>query len=149
MPTITRSRTIPATPERVWDVVADPQRLPSWWPRVARVEEAGRRGWTAVLASPKGGRMLRADYTLVASEHPRRRRWRHEVDASPFERVLRAAETEVALAPAPGGGTLVAISEELALRGFSRLGVPQVRLATRRKLDGALDGLERLFGDTG
>ena len=149
MPTVTRRRTIAAAPERIWDVVADPERLPDWWPRVQRVEESGRRAWTAVLASPKGGRTLRADYTLVASDHPRRLRWRHEVDESPFERVLRASETEVALAPAVGGGTEVTLSEELRLRGFSRLGVPQVRLATRRKLDGALDGLERIFGGDG
>lgn len=145
MPTVTRRRTLAAPPERVWDVIADPHRLPEWWPRVQRVEEVAKRSWTAVLVAPKGGRALRADYTLVASDHPRRRRWRHEVAESPFERVLRSSETEVALAPVDGG-TAVALSEELALRGFSRLGVPQVRLATRRKLDGALDGLERLLG---
>jgi len=149
MPTVTRRRTIAAAPERIWDVVADPERLPDWWPRVQRVEESGRRAWTAVLASPKGGRTLRADYTLVASDHPRRPRWRHGAAEPRFERVLRASETEVALAPAVGGGTEVTLSEELRLRGFSRLGVPQVRLATRRKLDGALDGLERIFGGDG
>lgn len=134
-----------AIPEHVWDVVARPERLPEWWPRVQRVEEADRKAWTTVLASPKGGRTLRADYSLVASEHPRRHSWRHEVAASPFERVLTDSVTEIRLEPVEGG-TEVEISEEMGLRGFSRLGRGQVKRATRRKLDGALDGLERLLG---
>jgi carbon monoxide dehydrogenase subunit G len=142
MPTVTRSRVVAATPEHVWDVVADPDRLPEWWPNVQRVEEADGRAWTTVLASPKGGRMLRADFTLVASEHPRRRSWRHEVAASPFERVLTDSVTDVRLEPVDGG-TAVEISEQMGLRGLSRLGGGQVKRATRRKLDGALDGLER------
>jgi uncharacterized protein YndB with AHSA1/START domain len=144
MPTVSRHRVVGAIPEHVWDVVANPERLPEWWPHVQRVEEADGKGWTTVLASPKGGRTLRADYTLVASEHPRRRSWRHEVAASPFERVLTDSVTELRLAPVEGG-TEVEISEELGLRGFSRLGGGQIKRATKRKLDGALDGLERLF----
>ena len=94
MPTVSRSRVIAAIPEHVWDVVADPERLVDWWPRVQRVEEIEPKAWTTVLGSPKGGRSLRADYTLVASEHPRRRSWRHEVAASPFERVLTDSVTD-------------------------------------------------------
>jgi uncharacterized protein YndB with AHSA1/START domain len=144
MPTVSRSRVVAAIPEHVWDVVASPERLPQWWPHVQRVEEADGKSWTTVLASPKGGRMLRADYTLVASEHPSRRSWRHEVAASPFERVLTDSVTDLRLEPVEGG-TEVRISEELGLRGFSRLGGGQIKRATKRKLDGALDGLERLF----
>lgn len=142
MPTVTRRRVVAAIPEHVWDVVADPDRLPEWWPNVQRVEESDGRAWTTVLASPKGGRMLRADFTLVASEHPRRRSWRHEVAASPFERVLTDSVTDVRLEPVDGG-TEVEISEQMGLRGVSRLGGGQVKRAARRKLDGALDGLER------
>jgi uncharacterized protein YndB with AHSA1/START domain len=144
MPTVSRSRVVAAIPEHVWDVVARPERLTEWWPNVQRVEEADGKAWTTVLASPKGGRMLRADYTLVASEHPRRRSWRHEVAASPFERVLTDSVTDIRLEPVEGG-TEVRISEEMGLRGFSRLGGGQVKRATKRKLDGALEGLERLF----
>jgi uncharacterized protein YndB with AHSA1/START domain len=144
MPTVSRRRVVAAIPEHVWDVVASPERLPEWWPHVQRVEEADGKGWTTVLASPKGGRMLRADYTLVASEHPCRRSWRHEVAASPFERVLTDSVTDLRLEPVEGG-TEVRISEQLGLRGFSRLGGGQIKRATKRKLDGALDGLERLF----
>jgi uncharacterized protein YndB with AHSA1/START domain len=148
MPTVSRSRVVAAIPEHVWDVVADPARLAEWWPNVQRVEEIEPKAWTTVLASPKGGRTLRADFTLVASEHPRRRSWRHEVASSPFERVLTDSVTDVRLEPVDGG-TAVAISEELGLRGFSRLGGGQVKRATKRKLDGALDGLERLFAERG
>lgn len=144
MPTVSRSRVVAAIPEHVWDVVADPERLTDWWPNVTRVEEADGKAWTTVLASPKGGRQLRADFTLVASEHPRRRSWRHEVASSPFERVLTDSVTDIRLEPVEGG-TAVEISEELGLRGLSRLGGGQVKRATKRKLDGALDGLERLF----
>jgi carbon monoxide dehydrogenase subunit G len=146
MPTVTRSRVVAAIPEHVWDVVADPERLRDWWPHVQRVEEADRKAWTTVLASPKGGRMLRADFTLVASEHPRRRSWRHEVAASPFERVLTDSVTDIRLEPVDGG-TEVEISEQMGLRGFSRLGRGQVKRATKRKLDQALDGLEQLFAE--
>ncbi len=149
MPTVTRRRVVAAPPEHVWAVVASPERLPEWWPHVQRVEEAGPKAWTTVLASPKGGRALRADFTLVHSEHPRRRSWRHEVAATPFERVLTSSITELELEPAPDGATAVSLSEQLGLRGFARLGGGQIRRATRRKLNGALDNLERLFATGG
>jgi uncharacterized protein YndB with AHSA1/START domain len=146
MPTVTRRRTLEAIPEQVWSVIADPERLTDWWPHVQRVEEADGKAWTTVLTSPKGGRSLRADYTLLESDHPHRRSWRHEVAATPFERVLVSSVTEIELSPVEGGGTEVELSERLGLRGMSRLGGGQVKRATRRKLDSALDGLERLFG---
>ncbi|HYI80043.1 MAG TPA: SRPBCC family protein [Thermoleophilaceae bacterium] len=145
MPTVSRSRVVAAIPEHVWDVVANPERLTEWWPNVQRVEESDGKAWTTVLASPKGGKLLRADFSLVASEHPRRRSWRHEVAASPFEHVLTNSVTDIRLEPAAGGRTEVRISEQMGLRGFSRLGGGQVKRAARRKLDRALDGLESLF----
>jgi uncharacterized protein YndB with AHSA1/START domain len=145
MPTVTRTRTVPAPPERVWTVIANPERLVEWWPRVQRVEEADSSAWTTVLGSEKGSRSLRADYTLVASEHPRRHSWRHEVEESPFERVLSSSVTDVELEPAPDGCTAVTIREQIGLRGFSRLGGLQIRRAARKKLDEALDGLDRVL----
>jgi uncharacterized protein YndB with AHSA1/START domain len=145
MPTVSRSRVVAAIPEHVWDVVANPDRLIEWWPNVQRVEESDGKAWTTVLASPKGGKLLRADFSLVASEHPRRRSWRHEVAASPFEHVLTDSVTDIRLEPVEGGRTEVRISEQMGLRGFSRLGGGQVKRAAKRKLDGALDGLEHLF----
>ncbi len=145
MPVISRSRTMPAAPERLWTVVSDPESWPRWWPRVERIEDASREAWTAVLASPKGGRALRADYTLVDSDHPRRLRWRHEVEESPFERIFSSSVTELELEPgAAGGQTLVRLTAHLGLRGFSRFGGLQVKRATRRQLEGALQGLSEL-----
>jgi uncharacterized protein YndB with AHSA1/START domain len=149
MPTVTRTRVVPAPPERVWRVVANPERLVDWWPRVQRVEEADAHSWTTVLASERGRRALRADYTLVDEQHPHRRSWRHEVAESPFERVLASSVTEVELTAAENGRTAVRLSMELGLRGFSRLGGIQIRRATRKTLDGALDGLARVAGDSG
>ncbi|MEJ7750759.1 MAG: SRPBCC family protein [Thermoleophilaceae bacterium] len=146
MPVVSRSRTVPASPERLWTVVADPQQLAKWWPNVERVEDASRDAWTAVLTSPKGGRALRADYTLVDSDHPHRLRWRHEVEESPFERIFSSAVTEVELEPLEGE-TLVRLTGHLGLRGFSRFGGFQVTRATRRQFDGALQGLVRLAED--
>ena len=145
MPTVSRARTVPARPERIWTVVSDPEQLPGWWPRVQRVEDVYRNAWTSVLASPKG-KTLRADYTLLESEHPRRLRWRHEVEESPFERILKDSVTELELEPVGEDETKVRLTTELTLRGFSRLGGFQVSRATRRQLDGALEGLQRLAG---
>ena len=140
MPVVSRSRTVPAAPERVWTLVSDPERLTDWWPGVQRVEDASRKAWTTVLLTPKG-RTLRADFTLLDSDHPRRLRWRQEVEESPFERILESAVTELELEPAGDGATDVKLTQRLALRGFSRLGGMQIRRATRRQLQGALEGL--------
>lgn len=143
MPVISRSKSMPATPERLWTVVGDPAQLPEWWPNVERVEDASREAWTAVLTSPKGGRALRADYTLVDSDHPHRLRWRHEVEESPFERIFSSSVTEIEL-EAKKGETLVRLTAHLGLRGFSRFGGFQVSRATRKQLDGALQTLSRM-----
>lgn len=142
MLTVTRRRSLPATPERVWSIVAEPERLVEWWPGVQRVEDVGTRAWTTVLKPPRGGRPIRVDYTLVESEHPRRRIWRQEVEESPFERLFKTVVTELTLEPAADGGTEASLEEQVALRGFSRFGGFQIRRATRRKLDAALKGLE-------
>ena len=140
MPVVSRSKSLAASPERLWTVVADPEQLPRWWPNVERVEDASRDAWTAVLANPKGGRALRADYSLIDADHPHRLRWRHEVEESPFERIFSSSVTEVELEPKQCE-TLVRLTAHLGLRGFSRLGGFQVTRATRRQFDGALQGL--------
>jgi uncharacterized protein YndB with AHSA1/START domain len=75
MPTVTRRRSVGAPPEEVWGVVSDPERLPAWWPGVARVEEASESGWTTVQTSSRG-KAVRLDFTRVAAEPPRRLVWR-------------------------------------------------------------------------
>jgi uncharacterized protein YndB with AHSA1/START domain len=143
---VRRERVVPAAPAEVWQVVSDPTRLPAWWPGVSRVEEAGAAAWTTVLVS-KTGKSVRADYSLVEADEPERVRWRHEVAASPFERLLRESTTEIALAPDAGGGTRVRVTLDQRPRGWARFSPLQLRAAARRQAEGALDGLAELLGN--
>jgi uncharacterized protein YndB with AHSA1/START domain len=147
VPTVSRTRTVAAAPEEVWGVVSDPQRLPHWWPGVQRVEEASPEAWTNVLSSERG-RSVRADYTLLESEAPSRLLWRHEVEESPFERILSQSLTEVALAP-DDGATAVRLTVRHKPRGLARFGFLQMRLAAARQIEAALDGLEALLARQG
>ena len=139
-----RERLLPAPPQDVWRAVTDPARLPAWWPRVSRVEDVSRDAWTKVFVSPKG-KAVRADYTLVESEEPARLLWRHEVDESPFERILASSTTEISLEPRDGS-TLVRITIAQRPRGWARFSPFQLRAAATRQASGALDGLAALFG---
>ena len=143
---VRRERVVPAAPAEVWGIVSDPMRLAAWWPGVSRVEEASREAWTTVLVS-KTGKSVRADYSLVEAEEPERVMWRHEVTASPFERLLRESTTEIALAPDAAGGTKVSLTLAQRPRGWARFSPFQLRAAARRQADAALDGLAGLFGD--
>ena len=147
MPTVARSRSVGGAPQRVWEVVSNPERLPEWWPGVQRVEEATPSAWTTVLATGKG-KSIRADYTLLEADQPYRLAWRQEIDESPFERILTESVTEVELEPS-ADGTLVRLTNRLRLRGLSRFGVFQFSRATRRQLDRALDGLQALVPGDG
>ena len=141
MPTTRRQRTLDAPPSAIWAVVSDPHHLPRWWPRAARVEDVSRSGYTLVLSTAKG-RSVRADYRVVSHEPRRRRRAAQQIEGSPFEKLLRSSEVEIALEEAPDG-TLVTMELAQKLRGASRLGGFMFRGAARRTLDEALDSLER------
>jgi uncharacterized protein YndB with AHSA1/START domain len=145
VPTTRRAGTVAAPPEEVWEVVSDPHHLPRWWPGVQRVEEVSDEAWTKVLRTEKG-KAVRADFTRVEAEPPRRLVWQLEVEESPFERILSASVTEVSLQPLAGGQTRVQLKLTQRLRGLYRFGSPTVRRATREQLDEALDGLQRAFG---
>jgi uncharacterized protein YndB with AHSA1/START domain len=145
MPRVTRERTVSAPQDDVWALVSDPYSLARWWPHTVRVEDASEEAWTQVLRTPRG-RTVRADFTRTEIEPPRRIAWRQELEESPFERLFSSAVTEVELAGADGGGTLVSLTSEEKMRGRNRLGGFIVRRATRRRLDEALDGLERAVG---
>jgi Polyketide cyclase / dehydrase and lipid transport len=147
MPTSRRSRTINASPEHVWEVVADPHHMPRWWPHVKRMEGVDPDRFTQVLTTRKG-RPVRMDFRLLESEPPGpagdppgRRVWEQEVAGTPFERVLGEAITEIVLEPADGV-TRVTIVLRQKLRGYSRTGGFLLRRATHARLDEALDGLE-------
>jgi uncharacterized protein YndB with AHSA1/START domain len=139
-----RSETVVAERlDTVWGVVSDPSRLPEWWPGVARVEEASPVAWTTVLTSAKG-KSVRADYTRVTATEPTELVWRQEVDESPFERILADATTSVLLAAADAG-TRVTIELDQKPRGWARFAPLQFRAAGKRQVEGALQGLQRLF----
>lgn len=149
-----RSRLINAAPRDIWAVLEDPHHFPRWWPGVVRVEGVSDHGWTHVHTTKKG-RAVRIDYRLLDSEAPDaagipgRRSWEQEIPGTPFERVLNEAITEVVLEPAgerSQPGTLITIAERHKLRGYSKTGGWMLRGATKKKLDQALDGLERIFG---
>jgi uncharacterized protein YndB with AHSA1/START domain len=143
---VRRERVVSAVPAEVWRVLSDPSRLAAWWPGVSRVEEASREAWTTVLMSPKG-KVVRADYTLVAADEPERLRWRQEVEESPFERLLASSSTEIELEPDAGGGTLVRVTLDQRPRGWARFSPFQLRAAARKQAEGALEGLADLLGD--
>ena len=138
-----RETVVPRAPEEVWQVVSDPAQLARWWPGVTRVEEATDRAWTTVLSSPKG-KSVRMDYSRVEATPPTRLVWRQEVDQSPFERILAEATTSLEL-EREDGGTRVAIELDQKPRGWARLAPLQFRAAGKRQVEGAVEGLERLF----
>jgi carbon monoxide dehydrogenase subunit G len=141
---VSRSRTLPTAPDDIWPTIGDPYHLPRWWPRVERVELVQGDGFTELLRTDKG-RSIRADFRVTQSRRPELRRWRQEVEGTPFAGILESAETEVRL-EAHDGGTRVTLTQEQKLKGMARFGGFMVRSATRKALDGALDGLEAIHG---
>lgn len=145
MPTVVRSRTIGAAQQEVWELVSDPYHLPRWWPTVQRVEDVSEDAWTTVATSSRG-RAVRFDWSRVYVNPPERVVWRQELAQTPFERFMRESVTGVILAPADAGTTTVELRIVRRLRGLARFGGIQMRRAIRRELDGALSGLEAVFG---
>jgi uncharacterized protein YndB with AHSA1/START domain len=142
VPSARRSRTLAASPETLWELIADPHHMPRWWPGVERMEGVEADRFTQVFKTQRG-RPVRADFRVLESTPPTTRSWEQEVAGTPFERVLSSSVIEVSLAPA-GEGTEVTISHQQKLRGYSRTGGFLLRRATASKLDEALDGLARI-----
>jgi uncharacterized protein YndB with AHSA1/START domain len=147
MPRVSRTRVIDAPRHEVWSVVSDPHHMPRWWPRAVRVEDvrgdpgARRTQWTLVLGTAQG-RSVRADYRSISAASGERFVWQQLIEGSPFERIIRSAEAGVELVDLEPG-TQVTLYTNERLRGLSRLGATMMRGAARRRLDEALDGLER------
>ncbi len=151
MPKARRSRIFAAAPQRLWELIEDPHHMPRWWPGVTRMEGVEEDRFTQVFMT-KRGRPVRMDFHVLESEAPDtlgetqgRRRWEQELPGTPFERVLGESTTEVLLEP-HDGGTRITIEQRQKLRGYSRTGGLLLRRATGKKLDEALDGLERIGG---
>ena len=146
MPRVRRSRSIGAPQAEIWRLVSDPGQLPSWWPRVVRVEGISGSGdrFTEVLRTD-AGRDLRADFAVVEREKPVRWRFAQEIGDDPFSKVLSRSETLIEL-DGDGETTVVTIEVVRSLRGMARLGGFLFRGATRRHIEEALDRLEELHG---
>ena len=112
---------------------------------VRRVGSGKRSRWTTVLGTERG-RGVRADFRCTSAAARERYAWEQEIEGTPFERILRAARLDIQLSDREEGATRVRLASEERLRGLSRLGSPMMRMATRRRLDEALDGLERAVG---
>jgi uncharacterized protein YndB with AHSA1/START domain len=139
MPTASRSRTIAAPAQELWEVINDPHHLPRWWPRVTRVEDVTLTGtgeddaFTEVMRTRKG-KLVRADFKIVArDEASHSLTWSQILEGSPFARVLKSAETEIRLTPAqasappsrgdevaePRPATVVSIELRQEMAGYS------------------------------
>jgi len=138
---VVRSRTLQAAVPAVWAVLADPYALPRWWPMARRVEGVSADGWTVVLGR-EGGRGVRADQVLEASEPERLLRWALVVPGSPFARIVSSSVTEARLEPGEGTVT-VTLALDQKPTGWARLGRFMLRRAAKRQLDAALDGMAR------
>src|SRR3954447_20430413 len=135
MPTTRRSRALDAAPAAVWATVGDVTQLPRWWPKVTRVEGVRSDHFTEVLATDRG-RSVRADFRVVDVREGTLLRWAQEVEGTPFERILRSAQTTIHVEPADEHrGTHVVLEQRQRLRGVAALGGFLVRRATRRILD--------------
>jgi uncharacterized protein YndB with AHSA1/START domain len=142
MATAHRTRKLRASQHELWELIADPHHMPRWWPGVDRMEGVEDERFTQVFKT-KRGRPIRADFHVLESEPPRVRAWEQDIPGTPFERVLNRSVIEMRLEPVDGG-TEVTIAHLQKLRGYSRSGGLLLRGATRKKLDEALDGLERI-----
>ena len=143
MPTVTRTRTIRAPQQAVWELVSDPWHLPRWWPNVDRVEDVSEDSWTTVATSSRG-RAVRFDWSRVYAKTPETTVWRQELADTPFERFMRESLTGVILQP-EGNGTTVELRAVRKMRGLARFGGIQMRRAARKELDAALNGLEAVL----
>ncbi len=145
MATARRTRTIAAPIQQVWELIADPDHMPRWWPGVVRMEGVSESHFTQVFQTKKG-RAVRMDFRVIVSERPYHRAWEQEIAGTPFERVLGESVTEVVLKP-EGASTEVTIAWRQKMRGYSRTGGFLLKRASGGKLGEALDSLERALVD--
>ena len=138
------SRTIAASPEAVWEVVADPHHLPRWWPGVARVEDVRAGRFTEVIPTRRG-KLVRLDFIVLESDAPLRRSWTQELAGTPFERLLSAWTTTITLAREDEDSCLVSLEEHQQLRGSFRAGLLLQRRPASKRVESALSALASLF----
>jgi uncharacterized protein YndB with AHSA1/START domain len=103
---ITRERTIPASATKVWQVVADAQRLPEWYVRAGKLEVLNGEGLgrRQRMTSHWRGQDSEVDQVVTAFEPERRLEWRHEAERLGGRPAPRfSAETTVSIRLEPQG----------------------------------------------
>jgi hypothetical protein len=96
--------------------------------------------WTQMLQA-RSGKRLGASLICTAADQPVLWRFEQETEGTPFERMMRAAWTEIRISP-QGEGSQVELELGQRLQGLSRLGVLFVRRASARTAYEALESLE-------
>jgi uncharacterized protein YndB with AHSA1/START domain len=133
-------RAVPAPPERVWPLVADPQELPRWFGFAERVEvlEGEGVGQRRRQHGHWGKKASEVDQELTAFEPGRRLAWRHlaeRLDGKPAPRFAASTDFSIELAP-EDGGTRVRLRSAQVPAG--RLRGLVMRAFGRRELAGTL-----------
>lgn len=147
MITVARSRSVPARPEAVWQLVSSVERLPEWltFAEAAETLEGEGNGRLHRIHGHWGRQRSEVDQRITSWDPPRQLEWRHEaerLDGKPAPRFARDTRFQVRLEP-DGEGTRVTLESvqvpASALKGLA------MRLLSRRSLAGAYEqSLRRL-----
>lgn len=92
------SRTLDASVDDVWHLVADGARVATWWPMAERAEDVRGGRFTLVLRSSRGV-PVRTDWRVTASRRPELQRWEQDLKGTPFAGALERSAVEVRLTP--------------------------------------------------
>ncbi len=146
---VVAEREVPAPPERVWPLVADPDELPRWFGFAERVEvlEGEGVGQRRRQHGHWGKKASEVDQELTAYEPERRLAWRHlaeRLDGKPAPRFAASTDFSIELAPSESGTNVTLRSVQvpagrvrgLVMRAFGRREVAGT-------LASSLDSLER------
>jgi len=122
LPRYAAKRVLPATVDDVWAVLAEPERLPDWWPGIAAVEPTVRRGLApGALWRVEGGRSGRVSFrrqpavggNLLVLEVVARQR-------VAFQLMSERIDVELELAPHEDGTEAVLFVEAPRFSGIRR-----------------------------
>jgi len=143
LPSTTVQVALPAPADRVWAWVADPGRLPRWWPDVDRVDRPEAATYVRWVKSPRG-RAVPMRFELAELVPGERVTWAQTVAGTPFERSVKSSSEAIELQP-EGDESVVSLTISRKLRGTAKLGSLFVRRGQKRQLESAASGLERAF----
>ena len=131
---IARERSIPAPVARVWEVVAEAERLPDWYARAERADvlEGAGLGRRQRLSSQWQGQDSEVDQLITAFEPERLLEWSHEAERLGGQPAPRfASETVVRIKLAAEGPD----DTRVVLESRQRPADPEKEQAMRRNSD--------------